>query len=80
MASLATQALEQCPTTRIVLSGYSQGAEVVHSAIMGLKLSLSSISSVVLFGDPEDGVPLSILPTSKLKAFCGKSHGPSAVI
>ncbi|KAL8801227.1 MAG: hypothetical protein Q9182_004621 [Xanthomendoza sp. 2 TL-2023] len=32
MASLAQQAIQQCPSTKIILSGYSQGGSVVHRA------------------------------------------------
>ena len=36
MTSLAQQALQQCPNTKVVLSGYSQGGFVVHSAASSL--------------------------------------------
>lgn len=36
MASLAKQALSSCPTTKIILAGYSQGAEQVHGALQDL--------------------------------------------
>ncbi|EGY20079.1 cutinase [Verticillium dahliae VdLs.17] len=32
MAQLTARAVTQCPNTKIVLSGYSQGAQVVHNA------------------------------------------------
>ena len=32
MTSLTQQALQQCPNTKIILSGYSQGGFVVHAA------------------------------------------------
>lgn len=37
MTSLVQQALQQCPDTKVVISGYSQGGSVVHKA--GLSLS-----------------------------------------
>lgn len=37
MTSLAQQALKQCPNTKLVLSGYSQGGIVVHAAADSLK-------------------------------------------
>ena len=37
MVSLAQQALQQCPNSKIVLSGYSQGGFVVHVAAQSLK-------------------------------------------
>ena len=33
MASMARQKMSQCPQTKVVLSGYSQGAEQVHGAL-----------------------------------------------
>lgn len=32
MTSLVQQALQQCPDTKVVISGYSQGGSVVHKA------------------------------------------------
>lgn len=32
MASLVSQAQTQCPSTKIVMSGYSQGGQLVHNA------------------------------------------------
>lgn len=36
MTSLVQQALKQCPSSKIVLSGYSQGGFVVHSSASSL--------------------------------------------
>jgi Cutinase len=33
MARMARQKMTQCPQTKVVLSGYSQGAEQVHGAL-----------------------------------------------
>lgn len=71
MASLARQALKQCPSTKIALAGYSQGGEVVHFAVSVAGFNSSSVSSVVLYGDPEHGLPVVGLPKSKVKEFCG---------
>ena len=37
MTSLAQQAVSQCPNTKVVLSGYSQGGFVVHVAAESFK-------------------------------------------
>ncbi|KAL2826286.1 cutinase-domain-containing protein [Aspergillus cavernicola] len=50
MADLVTKALSQCPDTKIVLGGYSQGAMVVHNAAG--KLSSGQVVGAVTFGDP----------------------------
>ncbi|KAK1816898.1 hypothetical protein LTR12_008737 [Friedmanniomyces endolithicus] len=74
MAQLAQKALKNCPNTKIALSGYSQGAMVVHVAASTLG---SSISSAVLYGDPElhTASSVSSLPASKVKEFCASGDG-----
>ncbi|PSR73534.1 cutinase-domain-containing protein [Coniella lustricola] len=53
MASLVTQAFSQCPDTQVVMSGYSQGAQVVHLAAAALPAAtMEKVSAVVTFGDP----------------------------
>lgn len=72
MAALVTQALTQCPNTKIVVSGYSQGAMVVHNAFRN-GLSASRVSGAVLFGDPLKRSAVGDLPTARVKQFCGTS-------
>ncbi|KAL4912653.1 cutinase-domain-containing protein [Aspergillus aurantiobrunneus] len=50
MAKLVKQAVQQCPDTKVVLGGYSQGAMVVHNAAG--KLSSGQVVGAVTFGDP----------------------------
>lgn len=69
MAQLAEQAVKQCPSTKIALGGYSQGAMVVHNAAK--KLSGSSIHSAVVYGDPMNGEAIGSLSKSDYKSFCG---------
>lgn len=80
MAKLAQQALKQCPKTKLVLSGYSQGAMVVHQALGGL--STGDVSAVVVFGDPLNGQAWKNIDASKVLDVCGSSdficdHGPT---
>jgi len=77
MAALAQKALKNCPNTKIALSGYSQGAMVVHVAASSLG---SDISSAVLYGDPELHTASSVgsLPASRVKEFCGTSINHNA--
>ncbi|KAK0944799.1 hypothetical protein LTR29_003612 [Friedmanniomyces endolithicus] len=74
MAALAQKALKNCPNTKIALSGYSQGAMVVHVAASSLG---SDISSAVLYGDPELHTASSVgsLPASRVKEFCASGDG-----
>jgi hypothetical protein len=53
MANLAEQAVQNCPNTKLILSGYSQGAMVVRGAVKKLPQNVrNKISSLVTFGDP----------------------------
>lgn len=71
MAELAQQALSACPDTKLVLSGYSQGAMVVHNAISSI--GGTSVSAVVNFGDPLNGQGFDGLDDSKVLQTCGSS-------
>ncbi|KAI2476164.1 Cutinase [Pyrenophora tritici-repentis] len=51
MADLVQLAKKQCPSTKIILSGYSQGAMVVHNAF-SKGVSAGDVAGAVLFGDP----------------------------
>jgi hypothetical protein len=49
MVDLAHQALAQCSSTKISLSGYSQGAFAVHNALKNLTVDPKTISSGKFF-------------------------------
>jgi hypothetical protein len=52
-AELISQTVESCPASKIVASGYSQGALVLHNAASRLPAeTMNALSSIVLFGDP----------------------------
>ncbi|KAH8883091.1 cutinase [Thozetella sp. PMI_491] len=71
MASLVSTAATQCPNTKIVLSGYSQGGQLVHNAAANLTTALTNkINSVLIFGDPDDGQAVGSIPSSKVKIIC----------
>lgn len=44
MAKLAQMARTKCPKTKIVLSGYSQGAEQVRGALMNMPNGMAAVS------------------------------------
>ncbi|KAL8775832.1 MAG: hypothetical protein Q9194_003595 [Teloschistes cf. exilis] len=73
MTSLAQQALQQCPSTKIVLSGYSQGGFVVHKA--GSSLSATPPAAAVIFGDPQNGQAVVNVPAARLKEYCAQGDG-----
>jgi cutinase len=54
---LAREAHRQCPDTKIVLAGYSQGARCIYGALEKSEHPVdgSQIAAVVAFGDPLNG-------------------------
>lgn len=56
MANSVDRAAKQCPQSKIVMSGFSQGAQVTHKAAYKLKPDLHKfVGAIVLFGDPFKG-------------------------
>ena len=71
MAALIGQAMNQCPETKLCVSGYSQGAQVVHDATNLITQSQTEfINSVVLFGDPDYGEPVGKVPAARISSDC----------
>ncbi|CZR62422.1 related to cutinase precursor [Phialocephala subalpina] len=71
MAKLVNKTLAACPNTQLLLSGYSQGAQVVHLAAASLPTNTTSkISSIVLFGDPKNGTAINGVDASKVMTIC----------
>ncbi|UNI18325.1 Cutinase [Purpureocillium takamizusanense] len=61
----------KCPSTKIVLSGYSQGGMVVHGATTNLDASvMSRVSAVVIFGDPYAKRAVDNIDASKVHVIC----------
>ncbi|KAH8723270.1 cutinase, partial [Phaeosphaeriaceae sp. PMI808] len=59
MTSFINDAISNCPNTKVVMSGYSQGALVVRGTADTLPATtMSKISSVVTFGDPRNPAPI----------------------
>lgn len=71
MAVQIEAAYAKCPNTKLVASGYSQGGQIVHNAAALLPAAVASwISSVVIFGDPDDGTPIANVAASKVHTVC----------
>ncbi|RQM05649.1 hypothetical protein DH86_00003452, partial [Scytalidium sp. 3C] len=71
MASLISEAVTNCPNTNLIVSGYSQGGQLVHNSISELPAATAkAIDSVVIFGDPYAGVPIPNVPSSKVLTIC----------
>lgn len=75
MASQAQTILSSCPSTKLVLAGYSQGAMVVHNALSAQGLDGSTVAAIVAFGDPFNGQDFEGVDASKVKEFCGSADG-----
>jgi len=55
----------------MVVSGYSQGAQIVHNSLSTLPVNITDkISSVVLFGDPKNGTAIQGVASEKVMTFC----------
>lgn len=52
------------------MAGYSQGGQLVHKAATDLGAAMSSVNSVVIFGDPLDGTAVSGIDASKVSGMC----------
>ncbi|KAI0540233.1 cutinase-domain-containing protein [Xylaria digitata] len=65
-----------CPHSKIVVSGYSQGAAIVHRAIEGLAADIRDrIAGVVTFGDTQtlqDGGHVKGYPTNQTLIICNE--------
>ena len=70
MASLVKQARQQCPHSKVVLGGYSQGSMVVHNAANSL--AADQVSAAVLFGDPLKTQSVGRLADEKRREFCAQ--------
>ncbi|KAF6820410.1 cutinase [Colletotrichum musicola] len=70
LTNFINQAITRCPSSKLVVSGYSQGALVVRSTAQSLPAAtMAKISSVVLFGDPGNPSPVPGAE-GKTKVFC----------
>ncbi|KAL2214515.1 cutinase [Sarocladium strictum] len=71
MAELITRAASQCPNTKIVISGYSQGAQLVHNAAGMLSSAVTNrVTAAVTFGDPKQRQAFGTIPSSRTRIFC----------
>jgi len=71
MASLVSQAITQCPDSKIVIGGYSQGGQLVHNAAKTFSAAETArITAAVIFGDPDDGQAIGSVPASRTDVIC----------
>ncbi|TGZ80869.1 cutinase-domain-containing protein [Ascodesmis nigricans] len=71
MAASVARAISQCPSSKIVLSGFSQGAQVTHKAAARMPTAHRSyVGAIVLFGDPNNGTPFPGVLNNNVLTFC----------
>ncbi|TFK40467.1 cutinase [Crucibulum laeve] len=71
MANSVTSTANSCPNSKIVISGYSQGAQVTHLAAARLSSTIQNrVSAVVTFGDPDRDQALPGVLQGRRKTFC----------
>lgn len=71
MTNLISSTATRCPNTKIVLAGYSQGAQLVHNAAgRTSSANAAKVAAVVVFGDPKRGQSLSPIAASKVLTIC----------
>lgn len=71
MVADVTKALTKCPNTKIVLTGYSQGAMLVHNTMSTLSTTqAASVKAAVTFGDPFDATEPKNIAKGNFKSFC----------
>jgi len=73
MAQDVTSTASACPNTKIVMSGYSQGAQVTHLAATQLSSTVQNrVSAVVVFGDPDDNKGFPGVLNGRSITFCAQ--------
>ncbi|KAK9773622.1 putative Cutinase-domain-containing protein [Seiridium cardinale] len=71
MAALANATREMCPSAKVVLAGYSQGAQVARKACGFLGTDAAAqLTSVVLFGDPGNGTAVPGVSADRVFTAC----------
>ncbi|KAF4637362.1 hypothetical protein G7Y89_g711 [Cudoniella acicularis] len=71
MAQLIQQAMTQCPNTKVVMAGYSQGGQLVHNAATQMSAATQAkVSSAIIFGDPDNGTAIGSISAAKTKVIC----------
>lgn len=71
VVDLVQMTMAQCPATKLCISGYSQGAQVIHlGAKQFTQAETDFVNSAVLWGDPYDGTAVGPVPAGKTSVDC----------
>ncbi|KAF2397846.1 cutinase-domain-containing protein [Trichodelitschia bisporula] len=66
----------KCPSTKMVVSGYSQGAMVARICVaFAEEKARRQVAGIVVFGDPFNGAPVKDFPSENVKTFCAAGDG-----
>jgi len=72
---ILNQAAAKCPTSKIFMSGYSQGAMVVHNGIAyATETARKRVAGVLVFGDPFQGASIKGY-NGPIITYCKKGDG-----
>ncbi|KAF2398085.1 alpha/beta-hydrolase, partial [Trichodelitschia bisporula] len=68
--------VQRCPNTKVILSGYSQGAMVARiCAAWSKEPAQKQIAGLALFGDPFNGAAVKGVPKENVKTWCTSGDG-----
>lgn len=71
MYDLIANTVTRCPSTKIVVSGYSQGAQLVHTATQRLNAAQAArVNAVVTFGDADRDRTFGLVATDRTLIIC----------
>jgi len=71
MAGMITAKANACPNTKIIASGYSQGAQVTHNALGQVRgTAKTHVAAVVVFGDPNKGKSIPGIRSDQIYTNC----------
>jgi len=66
----------ECPNTKFVTSGYSQGAMVARICVgYANEAAKKQVAGMLTFGDPFNGATVKGFPQDKIKVFCNPTDG-----
>lgn len=71
MYNLIAQTVTRCPSTKIVVSGYSQGGQLVHTATQRLNAAQAArVNAVVTFGDADRDRTFGLVAKDRTLIIC----------
>jgi len=76
MKNRAQAYVDACPNIKLVMGGYSQGAQVTHKALETSNTKVKNhVAAVVFFGDPMAGRAIPGIPKDRIQTVCAVGDG-----